>query len=58
MGSYVVQRTDDEIDEVLNLAHDPGGHGGTVYRRTIFEQGVAQGTEWACGLGHGQPPLP
>jgi hypothetical protein len=42
---------------VLNLAHDQE-RGGTAYLGMSFEQGVAQGIEWTCGLGDGAPLLP
>ena len=46
------------IDQVLNLAHDQEERSGTAYLGMSFEQGVAQGIEWTCGLGDGAPPLP
>jgi hypothetical protein len=51
MSSYVIQRTVDEIDKVLNLAHDQEERGDTAYQGMSLEQGVAQGIEWTCGLG-------
>ena|SRR5690349_3406486 len=52
--SYVIQRTDDEIDQVLNLAHDPEERGGTAGLGMSFERGV----EWTLGLGNGVPRCP
>lgn len=56
--SWEIKRTDDQIDEVLNLACEREAQGGSAYPGMTFEQGVAQGIEWACGLGDNEPPLP
>lgn len=58
MSSWQIQRSDSEIDEVVNLAHEAEDEGRTAYRGMTFEQGVAQGIEWACGIGDNEPPLP
>jgi hypothetical protein len=52
--SYVIQRTDDEIDQVLNLAHDPEERGGTAYLGMSFERGV----EWTLWARQWRAPLP
>ena len=57
MNSYMIERSDEEIDAVLNVADDQEEKGGTAYRGMTFEQGVAQGIRWACGLGDNEPPL-
>jgi hypothetical protein len=58
MASWEIKRSDAEIDAVLNIAHDQEDQGGTAYSGMSFEMGVAQGIEWACGLGGDEPPLP
>lgn len=55
---WVITRSDEEVDEVLNVAHEQEDKGGSAYPGMSFEQGVAQGIEWACGLGGDEAPLP
>lgn len=58
MSAYEIKRTDDEIDAVLNVAREHEDTGERAYPGMTFEQGVAQGIEWVCGLGDPEPPLP
>lgn len=58
MSGYEIQRPEADIDAVLNIAHENEDQGVTNYRGMTFEQGVAQGIEWVCGLGDPEPPLP
>ena len=56
--TYAVARPDAEIDEVLNLAAEAEERGSTSYHGMTFEMGVAQGIQWACGIGDAEAPLP
>lgn len=58
MSNYEIVREDADIDTVLNLAHEQTDKGGTAYSGMSYEDGVAAGIEWACGLGDPEPPLP
>jgi hypothetical protein len=58
MSSYEIRQPDADIDAVLNIARENEDHGVTNYRGMTYEQGVADGIEWACGLGGDEPPLP
>jgi hypothetical protein len=53
--AWNITRPDDEIDDVLNIAADQEEQGGTAYPGMTFEQGVAQGIEWACGASDDRP---
>lgn len=57
MSTYQIKCPDAEIDEVLNVAYDHNDRGIVRYPGMSYEQGVADGIEWACGLGDGEPPL-
>ncbi len=56
--TYTIARSDADIDNVLNLAHEQTDKGGTAYSGMTYEDGVAAGIEWATGLGDNEPPLP
>jgi hypothetical protein len=58
MSNYQIKRSDTEIDAVLNAAHAAADSGIPAYPGMTFEDGVAQGIEWACGIGDNEPPLP
>lgn len=58
MSEYQIQRSDAEIDAVLNVAREHEDSGERAYPGMSYEMGVAAGIEWACGIGDSEPPLP
>lgn len=46
---YLLKRTNDEIDNVLNSAADWEERGGSAVPGMTYEQGVAAGIRWAIG---------
>jgi hypothetical protein len=49
MPRYKVKRTDNEIDQQLNLANEWEEHGGSAVSGMNFEQGVKYGIDWILG---------
>lgn len=58
MGDYEISRSTEEIDAVLNAAHENQDTGNNPYPGMSYSDGVADGIEWACGMGDNEPPLP
>ncbi len=52
-----VKRTDDEIDEVLNVCADAEIDGGNFHGMT-YEQGVEAGIRWLTKDGFGEDETP
>jgi hypothetical protein len=46
---FSIERTEDEIDDVLNWASESVEHGTTHYRGMTYEQGVEDALLWISG---------
>lgn len=57
MGRYEIERTDDEVDAVLNAAMEQEDKGGSSYPGMTYEQGVREGIDWVTGNAD-DAPLP
>jgi hypothetical protein len=55
VSDYEVVRTDEEIDDVLNIAVEQADKGGSAYPGMTFEQGVSEGIRWLVGHNDDAP---
>ena len=55
MAVYMVKRSDEEIDEQLNIAMEQFDKGGSKFPGMTYEQGVAEALQWVLGDSDDQP---
>lgn len=53
--AHTLQRTDEELDGVLNAAADRADTGGSKYPGMTYEAGMEAGLSWALGLREEHP---
>jgi len=51
----MVKRSDEEIDEQLNIAMEQFDKGGSKFPGMTYEQGVAEALQWVLGDSDDQP---
>jgi hypothetical protein len=52
---YLIERTDEEIDGVLNAAADAADSGTSRWPGQTYEDGVAAGIQWITGSADDNP---
>ena len=54
-NTYEIEKTDEEIDGVLNRAAEQEDKGVTKWRNMTYEQGVQAGIHWLIGNWEDNP---
>ena len=55
MNRYRIERTDEEINDVLDACMDQEGKGGSRWPGMTYEDGVSEAIQWIIGQTEGNP---